>query len=135
MPKLTMNTIRSFEFRRHSSSPLFARMMPTCQDSAGISEMAPRPAMLWWVLALACLLSFPWNAPAELPAPDNFLYGTITLGSQLVTAANTNIVVEARTSLAGPAISSYRMGTAAAAGNFYVLKVILEELAPAVSPV
>src|SRR5262249_10185190 len=106
-----MNTIRSFEFRRPSSSPLLARMMRTGQDRAGISEMAPRPAMAWWVLGLACLLSFPWNARAELPAPDNLLYGTITLGSQLVTAANTNVIVEARTSLAGPAVSSYRMGT------------------------
>ncbi len=67
---------------------------------------------------------------AELPAPDNILYGTITLGSQPVTDADTNIIVEARRTLNGPAIASYRMGSDAAMGGFYRLNLKLEELDP-----
>ncbi len=69
-------------------------------------------------------------ARAELPAPDNILYGTITLGSQPVTDADTNVIVEARRTLNGPAIASYRMGSGAAMGGFYRLNLKLEELDP-----
>ena len=86
--------------------------------------------------SLAILLSFElWTlslapARAELPAPDNILYGTITLGSQPVTAADTNVIVEARRTANGPAIASYRMGSEASIDGFYRLKIPLEELAP-----
>ena len=80
-------------------------------------------------LSLACG-ALTTSALAELPAPDNILYGTIALGSQPVTAADTNVVVEARRSIDGPAIASYRMGSEAAMGGFYRLKLKLEELAP-----
>ena len=69
-------------------------------------------------------------ARAELPAPDNILYGTITLGSQPVTAAETNVIVEARRTINGPAIATYRMGSDAAMGGFYRLNLKLEELGP-----
>ena len=80
------------------------------------------------MLLLACLVAS--VAHAELPAPDNILYGTITLGSQPVTQADTNIVVEARRTVTGPAIASYRMGSEPGLGGFYRLKLRLEELAP-----
>lgn len=67
---------------------------------------------------------------AELPAPDNILYGTITLGSQPVSAADTNVIVEARRTANGPAIATYRMGSDTTVGGFYRLKIPLEELAP-----
>lgn len=67
---------------------------------------------------------------AELPAPDNILYGTITLGSQPVTAGDTTVVVEARRSIEGPVIASYRMGSDGAMGGFYRLNLKLEELDP-----
>ena len=78
--------------------------------------------------SLVFLLSF--SARAELPAPDNLLYGTIVLGSQPIGASNTSVFVEARRTVNGPAIASYRMGSSAQAGGFYLLKIPLEELAP-----
>jgi hypothetical protein len=71
-----------------------------------------------------------FRASAELPAPDNILYGNIVLDSQPITATNTNIVVEARRSPNGAAIASYRMGSSAQAGDGYILKIPLEELSP-----
>jgi hypothetical protein len=71
---------------------------------------------------------------AVVPEPDNVLYGTITLGSVQMTAANTNIVIEARAQLDGPAIASYGLGALRSAGDFYSLRVSLESLAPVVSP-
>ncbi len=76
------------------------------------------------------VICFNYSASAELPAPDNILNGTITLGSQPVNAADTNVVVEARRTVNGPVIASYRMGSDARVGGFYRLKIPLEELAP-----
>ncbi len=62
---------------------------------------------------------------AVLPEPDNIVYGTITLGTNQITAAQTNVFVEV---LRPPAqvLGQYRMGQDPAAGNFYVLPVRLE---------
>lgn len=90
--------------------------------------MKTKMAIRFGVLSLAIHLSD--TACAELSAPDNILYGTITLGSQPVTDADTNIIVEARRTLNGPAITSYRMGSDAAMGGFYRLNLKLEELDP-----
>ncbi len=89
----------------------------------------PRRAALVVLIVFSILIS---TSPvrADLPAPDNILYGTIVLGSQPVTAVQTNVIVETRRTLTGPALSSYRMGSEPEAGNFYVLKITLEELAP-----
>lgn len=108
------------------------------KHTGGRRRHAPgaRPACrLLGALSLGVLLGFGPGlltrpARAELPAPDNILYGTVTLGSVSVTAADTNIVVEARRTLNGPAVASYRMGSDAAAGSLYRLKIPLEELAP-----
>lgn len=67
---------------------------------------------------------------AEIPEPDNVLYGTIVIGSQPVTASRTNVVVEARRTLVGPAIASYRMGSNNRIGNFYSLDLKLESITP-----
>lgn len=80
-------------------------------------------------LSLACG-ALTASALAELPAPDNILYGTIALGSQPVTDADTNVIVEARRTINGPAIASYRMGSDSAMGGFYRLNLKLEELDP-----
>jgi hypothetical protein len=65
---------------------------------------------------------------AVLTAPDNILYGTITLNGQLITASSNMVSVEARRTPAGPPIASYRMGSTAAATNFYLLRLPMEEL-------
>ncbi len=92
----------------------------------------PQRAPLLVLIVFSILIS---TSPvrADLPAPDNILYGSIVLGSQPVTAANTNVIVETRRTLTGPVLTSYRMGSEVSAGNFYVLKIALEELAPAAS--
>jgi hypothetical protein len=69
-------------------------------------------------------------AHAELPAPDNIVYGTIALGGVPVLPSNTNVVVEARRTATGPAVASYRMGDNPDAAQFYALKIPLEEQAP-----
>jgi hypothetical protein len=72
-------------------------------------------------------LTYPTRLRAELRVPDNLIYGSIVLDGQPVTSLNTNVVVEARRSLTGPAIASYRMGSEAEAGDLlYVLRLALE---------
>jgi len=71
---------------------------------------------------------------ADIPAPNNLVYGTITLNGQLIGSNATNFMVEARRTLGGPAVASYRMGAEPANGNFYLLALQLEEIAPAVNP-
>jgi len=67
------------------------------------------------------------TACAGLPEPDNLVYGAIAFNGRPVTATNTNIRVEARRSLDGPAVAAYRMGSSREAGEFfYVLRLPLE---------
>ncbi|MEI8039762.1 MAG: hypothetical protein WCL11_00040 [Verrucomicrobiota bacterium] len=68
---------------------------------------------------------------AGLPEPYNLIYGAIEMDGKWVTAADTNVTVEARRLPTGAAIASYRMGSQSAATNFYALKVRLESPAPA----
>jgi len=68
---------------------------------------------------------------AILPEPDKVLYGTITVNGRAVTAVDTQYLVEARATLGGPVLESYRMG---ANTNyhpyFYGLRLTLEALPP-----
>ena len=68
---------------------------------------------------------------AELTEPDNILYGTIVIGTNPVTAARSDVVIEARRAPSGPAIASYRMGTNPGLGSFYLLRIPIEALGPA----
>jgi hypothetical protein len=79
---------------------------------------------------LAVLWALFTTARAEIPEPDNVIYGTIALDNVAVTAARTDVVVEARRLTNGPAIASYRMGLNPQAGNFYSLRVKLESFTP-----
>jgi len=83
------------------------------------------------LIVLLVLLHF---ARAEIKEPDNVLYGTITLNGAPVTAAQTDVVVEARRLINGAAIASYRMGANPRIGNFYALEVRLESLSPVSDP-
>ena len=75
-----------------------------------------------------------FRAQAAIPEPDNVIYGLITLGTNLVTAANTNVLISASAQWNGPAIASYQMGWQPAAGNFYTLRISLESLLPLANP-
>ena len=80
--------------------------------------------------AAGALLLNATTARAEIPEPDNLLYGTIMLDSQIVTAARTNVVIEARRTPDGVPIASYRMGANSQIGNFYLLRLALESVSP-----
>jgi hypothetical protein len=98
------------------------------------------PVLPCWSKALkaASLFTFYFlllpSAFALIPEPDNVLYGSIILDRQPVTAARTDIVVEARRLIAGPAIASYRMGSSPQAGDFYTLRLAVESLSPLSDP-
>ncbi len=80
---------------------------------------------------IALLVAFvTGTAHADIPAPDNLLYGTITLDGQPIGGSHTNITIEARRTLGSAPIASYRMGSDPDFGAFYVLKLRLEELSP-----
>src|SRR5262245_2042323 len=80
------------------------------------------------------LVSLPGLLRAELPEPDNIVYGSITRGGLPVTAADTDVVIEARRTADGTVVASYRMGDSARSGNFFTLRVPLEYLAPVFDP-
>ncbi len=77
---------------------------------------------------LRLLALVPLSLAAGLPIPDHVLYGTISQGNLVVTRQRTDVVVEARRSLNGPVLASYRLGTAPRLGDFfYELRIPLEE--------
>lgn len=79
-----------------------------------------------WVFGIG---GFP--AYAEVPEPDNLIYGVIQLGVSPVTAANSNVLVEARKSGSnGPVVATYRMGESSLAGNYYSLRIPIEAFNP-----
>jgi hypothetical protein len=81
-----------------------------------------------WLRLLPLLLAA--NSLATIPEPDNIVYGSITLDGVPVTAAMTNVVIEARRTTNGPAIAIYRMGSDQQAGSFYSLKLSIESVPP-----
>ncbi|MFO1499954.1 MAG: hypothetical protein U1G07_16445 [Verrucomicrobiota bacterium] len=87
------------------------------------------PGVLASFLALA-LTPMLVTVHADIAEPDNVLYGIITLGGAPVTAARSDVVVEARKTANGSVISSYKMGTDPAFGDFYSLRVPLEAFSP-----
>ena len=86
-----------------------------------------------WLVG-ACLLFNGFVAQAVLPEPDNRIYGTIILGTNLITSASTNISVQARLTPSGTPIASYQMGEDPKAGNYYVLVIPMESVTPIVDP-
>ncbi|MCW5559961.1 MAG: hypothetical protein KIT22_19255, partial [Verrucomicrobiae bacterium] len=81
----------------------------------------------------AFLLLNPLPSRAEVPLPDQIIYGTIAIQNRGVTnsAAGANVVIEARRASNGGLLASYRMGSTPAVGPmFYALRVPMEE-APA----
>jgi hypothetical protein len=80
------------------------------------------------------LLALAIDSRATLTEPDNLIYGNITLDNALITSARTDVVIEARRTTNGPAIASYRMGSEAAFGDFYALRLAIESLTPVSDP-
>jgi hypothetical protein len=67
-------------------------------------------------------------AQAGIPEPFNLVFGQIKLGTNIVTRANGQVVVEARRlpNAASSAIARYVMGSEPSAGDFYALRIKLE---------
>jgi hypothetical protein len=87
-----------------------------------------------WSVLLAAIVVCYEPAEATLSEPDNLLYGSITLDNTPVTSARTDVVVEARRTLNGPPVASYRMGSNPRVGNFYSLEISLESVSAPLSP-
>ena len=92
-------------------------------------SLSARPFAVFWALHVAASAAL-LPARAEIPEPDNVIYGVITLGVTPVTAANTNVVVEARKTATGTVVASYRMGENPAYGNRYLIEIPLEAFFP-----
>jgi hypothetical protein len=121
-PKAELKT----QFLEHSRSIRASEFGLVSEFGFRISDFRLPLAIGYWLLAIAVCPP----ARAEVPEPDNRVYGIITLGATPVTAANTNVVVEARKTVTGPVVASYRMGDNPAYGNFYSLPVALEAFFP-----
>ena len=63
------------------------------------------------------------TAFAEIPEPVNIVYGALTLDGAPITAASTEIVVEARLVDSITNIASYQMGENTEAGDNFVLQI------------
>jgi len=74
------------------------------------------------------LLAVP--ARATVPEPSTVVYGSIALDGRVITAADTGVFVEARRTPTGAALATYQMGSKAAAGNLYSLRIDTEAFAP-----
>jgi hypothetical protein len=90
----------------------------------------------WSLVFIWCLVFGSWSfsAKAELPEPDNIIYGVITRGGVPVSAADTDVVVEAHRTSDGAVVASYRMGDSPRSGNNYTLRVPLEVFTPINDP-
>ena len=82
------------------------------------------------IFLAALVLTGVLTARAVIPEPDNLIYGSITLSNVPITAARTDVVIEARRTTNGPAIASYRMGSNPALGDFYSLTLAMESVTP-----
>lgn len=85
-------------------------------------------------LVLALTSVFAPTARAVIKEPENLIWGNVLVGGKIVTRTQTDIVVEARRSLTGPTLASYRMGSSPAAGDFYSLALPLESVNPISHP-
>jgi hypothetical protein len=78
----------------------------------------------WCCLAAAAFAMSVGAASAEIPLPDHLVYGTIAVGGRAATRLDTDVFVEARRSVNGQVLASYRMGSSTAMGDyFYRLRI------------
>lgn len=80
------------------------------------------------LLALLLLAATLASSRATIPEPDNVIYGSVVIGSTPITAAQTEVVIEARRNPGGQVVASYRMGSDTALGNYYSLNLKLESV-------
>lgn len=90
----------------------------------------------WFLVFTWCLAFGSWSfsAKAELPEPDNIIYGVITRNGLPVHATDTDVVLEARRNSDGAVVASYRMGDSARTGDNFTLRIPLEVFTPVFDP-
>jgi hypothetical protein len=83
-----------------------------------------------------CLVLLGLSGPlrAELPEPDNIIYGLITRAGLPIAATDTDVVIEARRSADGAVVATYRMGENQRSGDYFTLRVPLEVFTPVLDP-
>jgi hypothetical protein len=79
-------------------------------------------------------LASAFTLPAAISEPDNVIYGSMVISNTPVTAADTDVVIEARRTESGPAIASYRMGSDDRLGSFYSLALPIESVGEVSDP-
>lgn len=117
--------------RRESGS---CRPAATSQGVPPTFPLSHFPTFILQSLVAVLLLAAFAPTRAEIPEPDNVLYGSIAIANVAITASRTDVVVEARRQTNGPVVASYRMGSNPQVGNFYSLRLKLESLAPVFDP-
>jgi hypothetical protein len=95
-----------------------------------ILDLHSIPGLRRILVLLLSLLLASWTFPASaiLPAPDNYLYGLITVNGHILSTTDTNFVVEAGRIAGGTPVVAYRLGTDSSFGSNYVLRIPMEEL-------
>lgn len=85
-------------------------------------------------LVAASLILAVLSGHAAISEPDAVVYGSIVIGNTPITAARTDVVVEARRTAGGPAVAACRMGAEPAYGDLYVLRLRLQSVLPLADP-
>lgn len=128
-------TLRSFH--KVSADPGDRETSPA---RGGFPEPCPKGKPMTWQRVLAIVVTvvgLAWTSAtvrAEIPEPDVVLYGSIALDGGPVGADRTDVTVEVRAAPGGPVLTGYRMGSEAAAGNFYLVRIQVEAFAPVRDP-
>jgi len=106
------------------------------KPQAATSVLRGRRIRVWSLALIWCLVFGAWSfeAHAELPEPDNIIYGVVTRGGFPVSAADTDVVIEARRNSDGVVVASYRMGDSARSKDNFTLRVPLEVFTPVFDP-
>jgi len=101
----------------------------------GVAGVGGAPGFFTGLLALCALLMAlcPWRAFAQIPEPDNVVYGQIALGTNLVTAQRTNVLVEVQNTN-GLVVSTYRMGQDSNLGDHYAVPIVFWSPANVLQP-
>jgi hypothetical protein len=79
------------------------------------------------ILLIVSFCAFlPAYLPAKIPEPSNVVYGTIHISGKQILKTDTEVTVIAR--LANTEVASYQMGSNAAYGDQYLLKIPLDSV-------
>jgi len=113
-----------------------SKIQRSSKPQAPMSVLRARRIGGWSLVLIWSLVFGAWSfeAHAELPEPDNIIYGVVTRGGFPVSAGDTDVVIEARRTSDGVVVASYRMGDSVRSGDNFTLRVPLEAFNPVFDP-